>query len=222
MTIAESPAHDGGRHFAVPVPVALALGWIFVAAHLLFFDQWIRETLWIFGVGIYFDWLLAGVVLLGTALVLAVRRRSRPYAIAAGVMVVALAAAWFGGGRLAWIGSRWLLHHRFERDLPRYEAVVQRVLRSPPMPDTTPYRARDYLVDEGPPRRVAFPWPGGMLDNWSGIVYDPTGVVLRVTRLNPDWSNSSDPSLQPVMRLFGGTMYYCERVRGPWYFCRFT
>jgi hypothetical protein len=37
--------------------------------------------------------------------------------------------------------------------------------------------AQDCLIDEDPPVRVAFVWYE-ILDNWTGIVYDPTGAVL--------------------------------------------
>ena len=78
------------------------------------------------------------------------------------------------------------------------------------------------MVDAGPPVRVAFPLPGGILDNWQGIVYDPTGVVLRTREFRRDWSNFDDPALLPVKRLFGGDVQHCESMGGPWYFCQFT
>ena len=68
-------------------------------------------------------------------------------------------------------------------------------------------------VDPGPPVRLAFSWGGGILDNWYGIVFDPTGNVLKV--------NDATQARQ-VSMLFGGRMTYAEHVWGPWYFCSFT
>ena len=38
-----------------------------------------------------------------------------------------------------------------------------------------------FQVDAGPPRRVAFLQPGSILDNWEGVVYDPSGRVATAT-----------------------------------------
>jgi hypothetical protein len=53
--------------------------------------------------------------------------------------------------------------------------------------------------------KVAFPWDG-LIDNWFGIVYDPSGSVFRV----------EDRSV------FGGDLVACTHVAGPYYFCSFT
>jgi hypothetical protein len=78
------------------------------------------------------------------------------------------------------------------------------------------------LVDKGPPIRVAFPWPGGILDNWSGVVYDPSGLVRKAMMLRKDLSNLHDPAFRDVTGLFGGDLCYCKSLGGNWYFCGFT
>ncbi len=77
------------------------------------------------------------------------------------------------------------------------------------------------IADEGPPVRVAFSW-GGIIDNWHGIVYDPTGEVLKASEFKRDWSNWNDPKLHEVKKLFGGDMTSAKHLWGPWYYCTFT
>jgi hypothetical protein len=45
-----------------------------------------------------------------------------------------------------------------------------------------------------------------MLDNWFGIVYDPTGIVLT----------------EKGRLLFGGDLVRAERLWKDWYYCGFT
>lgn len=73
-------------------------------------------------------------------------------------------------------------------------------------------------VDAGPPIRVAFVWDG-IIDNWYGPVYDPSGKVLEANKLKSNWE---DPSLADIKKLFGGDMVGCRHLTGPWYFCSFT
>jgi hypothetical protein len=100
---------------------------------------------------------------------------------------------------------------------PRYEAVVT-AIKAGQRPATRVH----YQVDERPPLRVAFPWPGGILDNWCGVVYDPTGLVKKARLFKPDLTNLGDPSLSDVRSLFGGDLCFCEPLGGDWYFCCFT
>jgi hypothetical protein len=77
------------------------------------------------------------------------------------------------------------------------------------------------MVDECAPIRFAFIWDG-VMDNCIGIVYDPTGVVLRAQRLQADWSNWYDPELAPAKGLLGGDLIHAKHLWGSWYFCVFT
>ena len=73
-------------------------------------------------------------------------------------------------------------------------------------------------VDRGPPLRVAFN-PEGMLDNWSGIVFDPTGEMMQA-----DGFDASGRFRAPerITRLFGGDLMSCRRLCGDYYDCSFT
>jgi len=67
------------------------------------------------------------------------------------------------------------------------------------------------VIDYGPPVRVAFSW-GGFNDNWSGICYDPTGIVLQADN---SYSNS-------IRGMFGGDLIATTHLWNDWYYCAFT
>lgn len=76
-------------------------------------------------------------------------------------------------------------------------------------------------VEPGPPLRAVFPqW--GIMDNWWGIIYDPSGFVEEANKFKSDWSNWDDPELQKVKKLFGGDMVKCDKLEEGWYLCSFT
>lgn len=77
----------------------------------------------------------------------------------------------------------------------------------------------DYVLAHGSPRRVAFPMPGGFLDNWDAIVVDPTDRVAAATGLTRegDFTAPSD-----VKSLFGGDLVACTHMTGHFYRCSFT
>lgn len=76
-----------------------------------------------------------------------------------------------------------------------------------------------YSVDRSGPVRVVFVTNPGFLDNWSGIVFDPT----RRVELANGW-DSSGKFLAPadVTKLFGGDLVSCRRLIDHFYHCGFT
>lgn len=75
------------------------------------------------------------------------------------------------------------------------------------------------VADCGPPLRLAFRFGGGLLDNWRGIVYDPSGAVALI----PDASGVTIQALpHPLRALFGGDIVSCNAVGENLYACRFT
>lgn len=76
-----------------------------------------------------------------------------------------------------------------------------------------------YSVDVGPPVRVAFN-PAGFLDNWSGIIYDPTGDVMLADGFNPVTGKFLAPDR--VTKLFDGDLVECGHLWGNYYRCSFT
>ena len=77
-------------------------------------------------------------------------------------------------------------------------------------------------VDDGPPVRVAFFWFRGVTDNWVGLVFDPTGDVMKVNQLRAEKLKWNDPRFQGINMMFGGELYHAEHLSGPWYLCGFT
>jgi hypothetical protein len=105
--------------------------------------------------------------------------------------------------------------------LPHYHQVVERVIAAGGAVDPSDKQAENYIVDEGPPIRVAFVWDG-LMDNWYGVAYDSTEVLLRASNFQRgmnDWGNSE---FDAAMGLFGGQLVQAIHLMGNWYFCFFT
>ncbi|AKH41737.1 hypothetical protein WYH_00681 [Croceibacterium atlanticum] len=77
-----------------------------------------------------------------------------------------------------------------------------------------------FMLDEGPPRRVAFPMPGGFLDNWSGVIYDPTGEVMLADGFDSETGEFAAP--ERITKLFYGDIVSCRHMLGSFYNCSFT
>jgi hypothetical protein len=79
----------------------------------------------------------------------------------------------------------------------------------------------DFVVDAGPPRRVAFPQPGGIIDNWEGVIHDPSrGLDGAVPPAGGVRGGFSPPP--ELVRVFGGSLLACRPVRDHFYRCWFT
>lgn len=76
-----------------------------------------------------------------------------------------------------------------------------------------------YHVDPGPPVRVAF-FPEGLLDNWTALIYDPTGEMMQADGFDPGTGKFRAPDR--VTKLFGGDLVWCRPVWGHYYECGFT
>lgn len=162
--------------------------------------------------GVFFLALWGGLIglLIVAALEVKNRRGSRPSVLFFGVVLLTGVIFGLYGARIGTLT-------RFYALKSRYEAVVAEIRAG-----RDPGPKSGCRIEPGPPLRVAFPWPGGLLDNWCGVVYDPSGLVLKARRFRPDLSNFGDPDLQDVRRLFGGDLRSCEPLGGGWYFCCFT
>ena len=76
-----------------------------------------------------------------------------------------------------------------------------------------------YLIDSGPPVRVAFN-PGGLLDNWTAILYDPSGLVMQANGFDRKTGRVAAPD--GVTKVFGGDLIGCDPLWGDYYRCSFT
>ena len=105
------------------------------------------------------------------------------------------------------IGPEIGAYFKFKRHFHEYNEIVQSVIKGEGNLCNWP----ECKVDNGPPIRVAFSW-GGLIDNWSGICYDPSGEISH--------ANSSYHS--PTRGLFEGDLIYAFHLTGYWFYCGFT
>ncbi len=92
---------------------------------------------------------------------------------------------------------------RFATELSSYDLAVSQLSAGS---EPACVETRACYLDNGPPPRLAFMW-GGLIDNWYGIVYDPTHDVARIERFR---------------ELFGGDLIWCDHVAKDYFLCGFT
>jgi hypothetical protein len=193
--------------------------WTFSGLGIGFFDRLLWDTLWILTFAVWLGFALAGLLLFIRALSIARHagwRRQEKLLVLAPPMLLAL--LFLIGSPLARAGDSALFGYRFSKQKVQYEDIISSVLANP---TKRPHSAIWYEVDEGPPIRIAFPQPGGILDNWEAVIYDPTGVVASAT----GWMNgvAGNYSASPeVIGLFGGDLVGCRPIERSFYRCWFT
>jgi len=187
-------------------------------------------VLWLLAVAAYFafyydeifgflTFLVGGFLILagGVVAVLAVGRAIRERS----VIGFATAALIFAIGALGWLtpkGKDLGARFKFMREKSEYVSIVAQMTNG----GEASGLGHRVTIDEGPPLRVAFSW-GGIIDNWRGVVHDPTGEVLKANILDlKSWSNRDDPNYASVAGLFGGTLIRAQHLEGDWYLCWFT
>lgn len=190
--------------------------WVLLGVALALSSRVAEEYLWIMSTVPVLAWGVAGLVIVALLLWQACDQERRAAAIRHGAVMAGTVALFVP---LADVGS-WLTERlRFLHERPHYERLVAKANAHPP---TGPYNTDaglDYVVDSGPPVRVAFPWPGGIIDNWCGVVHDSSAEVLKVNELQVGsvaWRASA------VTGLFRGDMTSCHAIEPPYYLCCFT
>ena len=131
-------------------------------------------------------------------------------ALAVTALLSFLPVAWVAG----WLGdlSRIAVEHR------RYEAIIAEYSASPRPEWFAEQCGITFNVDPGPPVRVAFN-PGGFLDNWSGIIHDPSGEVMLADGFDEQGGFRAPDR---ITRIFGGDLVRCRWLWGDYYSCSFT
>ena len=112
---------------------------------------------------------------------------------------------------------------RFYQFKPTYSEIVDK-LNLEKMPDEGRHREINYKSETDPVFRVSFSW-GGIIDNWCGIVYDPSGKIMRCNESDPrfpDQGPKDDEELNKIRIIFGGVLYKAEKLSDHWYLCWFT
>jgi hypothetical protein len=166
-------------------------------------------------------------VLLGAAIVFAClwaglwRGWTRSRVTAAGLVLLGARAVGETGPRIGDAAARRDFEYRFLQMAPRYERIVKELAPQRQVPERGSSYGVRFVVDPGPPRRIAFPQPGGVTDNWEGVIYHPSDSLAQAT----GWRHSAEGvSATPVelVWLFGGHLLSCEPIRGHFYRCWFT
>ena len=200
---------DSRSHLTPTVLAWAALGiLISFAAEVLFEWFWIKAALAVV------LWLAIGTALIVTRLWKARQATNRRDAFAAAgavvfVGIVVLIASPFAAqlGASATERVRFSLHHS------DYDRIAVEAERSQPEAGRHESDGVVYLIDRGPPLRIAFPWPSGTVFGWCGAVHDPSREVARI---------DETPAPMNLRGLFGGEMTDCHEVAESYYVCCFT
>lgn len=200
------------RGWLLPATVAV---WTIAGLALAFADRPIRNALWVLTDGVWILYAIAGAGLFLT-LVWDGRRR----VLSAVALVVLGAGVVLAQPTLAQAGDDFWFERRFDELEPKYRVLAERLSAGTHLSarDTADLRV---VLDAGPPLRVAFPQPGGIIDNWEGIVYDPTGAVGAATGWRDGVPGRYSAPVE-VRALFGGDLVACRHVRASFYRCWFT
>ena len=203
-----------------PAAVWVVGVWSVAGAALAFFERPLWDTIWILTLGLWALYAAVGVVLFALIAWRGWRRARLAGALrAGGAMLVLEVTLVLGLPYVSAAGDEFQFARRFARLKPQYEAIVAQVVAAPDVRGES--AGVPFDVDAGPPRRVAFPQPGGITDNWEGVVWDPTGVVRSATgwRDRIPGRYSATPEAK---RLFGGDLLACRHVVDHFYRCWFT
>ena len=193
------------------INIICSCGWLLLT--VAYFGFYYDQLLSIFTPLLGGALLLACIPLALTAGIVGIKGKLRVLLAVAGLVVAVAIVGWFTP-----VGKTFGAHCKFWREKTHYQSVVAKVVASEDNPEFN----HPIIVDSGPPLRVAFSW-GGILDNWRGIVYDPTGEVMKANILDVNtWSNRNDPDYASVARFFGGTLIRAQHLEGDWYLCWFT
>ena len=185
-------------------PVTLVILWFGLLWLLFVFATPISEGLWLLDIPIRWGILLAGCVI--AILALANRRVTLQRGMVVTAIVLIGCALYFSVG---FDSGRYLL---FQIRKPGYEKQLAEAKELGQVP-----RGQGHTED-GPPKLYAFYWYRGVVDNWAGVVYDPSGRIGKINEAD-GWD---EIHAQELSRLFGGTFYRCQDVGGGWYICWFT
>jgi hypothetical protein len=104
-----------------------------------------------------------------------------------------------------------------------YERVVQQIAQKSEdgaRIDST----SDYEVEQGSPLRVAFLWPGSVVDNRATIVYDASDELAALASVKGRILDAAkvDSNIRSLSQIFGGNVIVCYRLKKNWYYCYFT
>lgn len=186
-------------------PLSIAIVWFGLLCMLFVFAAPLAQMLFILFVPILWSVLLAGCVIAIFAFVTIRRDYRRGGAIVA-ICLIGFSLYYSN------VGFEWGRYALFQIRKPTYVQQLAEAEQLGHVPEELGY------TDNGPPKLHGFYWQRGILDNWSAVVYDPSGRIAEINDAN-GWDEIHSNDLSD---LFGGTYYSCQSVGGGWYICWFT
>ena len=121
---------------------------------------------------------------------------------------------------------------RFLRYEKKYVQIIEKI-KTKKISSNGSVNGISYDTEVDPAMRVSFSW-GGIIDNWRGIIYDPTNELSKIAENNQIHINSGERNqLTPdeeryiketaeLKLLFGGVIYKVKKMGNNWYLCWFT
>lgn len=197
--------------------------WALCGLALAYYDRPLSDTLWLALPAVWAGYLL-GAATFVVALVYLIRRRrvARRAIWSAAAMTLLVPTLFMIFPQLSAAGDSAQFRARFTRLAPQYLALAAELERAGATSRDGERRGIRFVVDHGPPVRVAFTQPGGIVDNWEGVVYDPTGAVRAARGWTSVEGRQEFTAPPAVRRLFGGDLVACEPIRDAFYRCWFT
>jgi hypothetical protein len=200
--------------FIIPVTCSLFIFLRFLFHHDLIINLWI--LVWAI------DAVIIGLGLISVIQLIIILRKKRN--LSAAILLCALLAIGgisYGTDLIKDLGLRL----RFQRLKPAYSEIIEK-LSSGKIPGEGNYLGTRYESETDPVFRVSFSW-AGIVDNWYGIIYDPSDKIMRVNESDPFKSRDPgspkvDKELEKIRMVFGGLLYKAERLGDHWYLCWFT
>ena len=153
-------------------------------------------------------------------LIIAIRKKRHPRS---GILLAALIVSGsvsYGTDILKDLGLQ-LRFYRFQKE---YSEIVAE-LQSGSIAQTGEHLGIAYRSENEPDFRVAFSW-AGIIDNWYGVIYDPSGKIMRCNESEPSLlpvqGSSDEKELHQIRMIFGGMLYKAEHLGDHWYLGWFT
>lgn len=185
--------------------VVIAVCWFIALGLMTLYCHELNEAMFMMSPMVWLVLLLWGAGIIIDCFIAVLRHRTKWRGIVISVMVAGAMAMGTMTDAITTIGT----YSKLWRNEARYTAIVEQVAADP-----NAAVERDVHIDRGPPVRIAFDW-GGLIDNWHGVVHDPTGLVMRI-------NDADHPYHAKAYGLFGGGLARAVHLWGDWYYVVFT
>ena len=200
--------------FVIPISCSLFIFLRFLFHHDLIISLWI--LVWAI------DAIIIGLGLISVIqLIIILRKKRNRFAAICLAALLTIGGISYGTDLIKDLGLRL----RFHRLKPAYSEIIEK-LNCGKIPGEGKHLGTKYESETAPAFRASFSW-GGIIDNWYGIIYDPSGKIMRCNEFDPRFPDQTpkvkeDEELSQIRMAFGGLLYKAESLGGHWYLCWFT